>query len=184
MIEIAEICTERFILRQVTEGDSENIFQILNDEETAKFLNIQKINSASDTDALINDYLSQYAKGEKFPFAITNKNTNEFIGVFLIKRDLYNPDSFEFTIYIKRELWNKGIYSEILPYMTDFAFTKIGTGNFRGFIMISNKASGNVLKKHGFILEKTFTVDTLPEMIESYLMTKENYIKELNSRNC
>lgn len=180
MIEMDEINTDRFILRQVVESDSEKIYKILNDKDTAKYLNMDKIESVSDADALIKDYLSQYANGDKFPFAITDKNTKELIGVFLIKLDLYDPDCYEFTIYIKHELWNKGIYSEVLPYMTDFAFTKIGTGNFRGFIMISNKASGIVLKKHGFILEKTFAVDGLPEMIESYLITKEQYFNNKN----
>lgn len=180
MVKIDTISTERFILRQVVESDSESIFGILSDNETAKYLNITKVNTVSDADALIRDYLSQYAVGEKFPFAITEKGSDDAVGVFLIKRDLYNPDSFEFTVYIKRELWNRGVYSEVLPYMTDFAFRKIGTGNFRGFIMISNKASGKVLKKHGFVLEKTFAVDGLPEMIESYLMKKEDYNKTLN----
>lgn len=176
MIEITEICTERFVLRQVTEDDSKHIFSILSDRETVKYLNVEKINTLSDAEALVEDYLLQYKKGDKFPFAITDKDSGELVGVFLIKLDLYNDDAFEFTVYIKREFWNQGIYSEVLPYMTDFAFKKIGTGNFRGYIMINNKASENVLKKHGFIPEKTFAVDGLPEMIKSYLMTKENYL--------
>lgn len=178
MVKIETINTERFILRQMVESDSESVFKILSDKETAKYLNMAKVNTLSDADALVKDYLSQYAVGEKFPFAITEKDSEDLIGVFLIKRDLYNPDSFEFTVYIKREMWNRGIYSEVLPYMTDFAFQKIGTGNFRGFIMISNKASGNVLAKHGFVLEKTFAVDGLPEAIESYMMTKEKYYNQ------
>lgn len=175
MVETGKIFTERFVLRQVVESDNESIFNILSDEETSRYLNIKKVHTVSDVDAIIKDYLSQYEKSEKFPFAITEKSSHALIGVFLIKLDLYNPDSYEFTVYIKRELWNRGIYSEILPHMTAFAFNKIGTGNLRGFIMKSNETSGNVLKKHGFILEKTFAVDGLPEMIESYLMTKENY---------
>lgn len=178
MVKIDTINTERFILRQVVESDSESIFGILSDKEVVKYLNIAKLKTLSDADALVKDYLSQYAAGEKFPFAITEKNSKDLIGVFLIKRDLYNSDSFEFTVYIKREMWNRGIYTEVIPYMTDFAFQRIGTGNFRGYIMISNKASGNVLAKHGFILEKIFDVDGLPEAIESYMMTKEDYYNQ------
>ena len=175
MIEIKKIPTQRFILRRVEESDSKSIFGILSDKETAKYLNMERVNAVSDADAIIADYLSQYEKGEKFPFAITDKETEELVGVFLIKLDLFDPDCFEFTVYIRRELWNRGIYSEVLPYMTEFAFEKIGTGNFRGFIMISNRASAAVLVKCGFKLEKTFKVEGLPEMIESYLMTKKDY---------
>ena len=180
MIEMKEIYTDRFILRRVTEGDNESIFNILNDDETIKHLNMDKVKTISDVDGLIEDYLLQYAKGDKYPFAIVEKESDELIGVFLIKLDLFDPDCFEFTVYIKRKLWNQGIYSEVLPYMMDFAFNKIKTGNFRGFIMISNKASAQVLRKHGFVLEKTFAVDGLPEMIESYLMTKNDYLNNEN----
>ena len=175
MIEIKEISTQRFVLRKVTLNDNKSIFEILSDEETTRYLNMEKVETVSDADAIIADYLSQYEKGDKFPFAIIDKETGEFVGVFLIKLDLFDPDCFEFTVYIRRELWNRGIYSEVLPYMAEFAFEKIGTGNFRGFIMISNRASAAVLMKNGFALEKTFKVDGLPEMIESYLMTKKDY---------
>ena len=176
MTEIKEIHTDRFILRKITENDNESMFDILSDAETTKYLNMESVKSISDVNRIIDDYLLQYAKGDKYPFAIVKKDSNELIGVFLIKLDLFDPDCFEFTVYIKRELWNKGIYSEVLPYMMDFAFNKIQTGNFRGFIMISNRASAQALKKHGFVLEKTFAVDGLPEMIESYLMTKQDYL--------
>ena len=118
--------------------------------------------------------------GEKFPFAIIDSTTDTFVGVFLIKLDVFDDDCFEFTVYIKKEYWNHGVYSEILPHMVDFAFTTIKTGNFRGFVIINNKSSSKVLKKSGFRLEKTFTVAGLPEPIESYLITKQEYFNSHN----
>ena len=59
--------------------------------------------------------------------------------------------------------------------MTEFAFEEIKTENFRGFVMKSNKISARVLIKNNFILEKEFKVEGLPEIIQSYLMTKEDY---------
>ena len=176
MIKIKSFFTDSFLLRKINEDDDKSILEILSDDETIKHLNMKKVETITDVDEIINDYLIQYSKGNKFPFAIVSKESNELIGVFLIKLDLYDPDCYEFTVYIKRALWNHGIYSEILPYMMRFAFEEIGTGNLRGFIMISNRASANVLRKQGFSLEKTFVVEGLPEMIESYLMTKEDYL--------
>lgn len=176
MIKINEIHTKRFILRQVTKEDNISIFEMLNDDETLTHLNVKKTESIADADEIIEDYLTQYLKGDKFPFAIVSKESGQMVGVFLIKLDLYDFDCFEFTIYLKRDFWNQGIYSEVLPYMMDFAFNEIGTNNFRGFVMVSNKASSKVLKNKGFTLEKTFSVEGLPEKIESYLMTKEDYL--------
>ena len=180
MITINEILTDRFILRQVEEQDNESIFEILSDKQTTKYLNIKEIKTIDDVDEIIKDYLEEYAIGNKFPFAIINRKTGRFTGVFLIKLDLYDPDCFEFTVYIKRDYWNQGTYSEVLPYMIDFAFYNIKTSNFRGFIMVSNRSSAKVLKKCGFFLEKTFFVEGLPEKIESYLMTREEYISKKN----
>lgn len=61
------------------------------------------------------------------------------------------------------------MYTEVLPYMTEFAFKDIGTGNFRGFVMEKNKASSRVLEKCGFELEKIFEVPGLEGKIISYL---------------
>ena len=60
-----------------------------------------------------------------FPFEIIDKENNSFIGVFLIKLDLYNEDSYEFTVYLDEKYWNKGVYTEIVPYMVSFSFEEI-----------------------------------------------------------
>lgn len=171
------IYTERFILRKVTMEDVDNIYMILRDKLTVKYLNLPPIENKKDVEKIVEDYLVENKKKTKYPFAVCEKTTNNLIGVFLIKLDLFDEDCFEFTIYLHRKYWNKGIYSEILPIMTKFAFDEIGTGNFRGFVMKNNHASSKVLLNNNFKLEKIFTVDGLPEEIESYLMTKEDYIR-------
>jgi ribosomal-protein-alanine N-acetyltransferase len=137
-VKIENINTKRFILRKVEKEDCDEIFEILSDEKVNENLNMDLHTSKQDTLNLIEDYLEEYENGLKFPFAIIEKDTNTLVGVFLIKLDLYDEDCFEFTVYISKEEWGKGIYTEVLPYMTKFAFEKIGTGNFRGFVMEKN----------------------------------------------
>ena len=172
-VEIETINTERCILRKVNYDDCFDIFKILSNPEVIENLNMDIHNSIEDTKNLLKDYLEK--KGEKFPYAIIDKETGKFAGVFLIKLDLYDEDCFEFTIYLDKLFWGKGIYSEILPYMVEVAFEKIQTGNFRGFVKEKNKASSKVLLRSGFELEKVFDVPGLEGKIESYLMTKEQY---------
>ena len=170
-----KIETERFFLRLINKDDEENIFEILSDPDVVKYLNIELNKKKEDTRKIINEYLIGLEKKEKFPFAIIDKNTNEFLGVFLIKLDLYDEDCFEFTVYIKKENWNKGIYTEALKPMIRFSFEEIGTSNFRGFIMEENNVSSHVLEKNGFKLEKVFLVDGIKSKIKSYLMKKDEY---------
>ena len=111
---------------------------------------------------MLNEYYDGFRKNEKFPYEIIDKESNEFVGVFLIKLDLYDEDSFEFTIYIDEKFWNKGIYTEILPYMTEVAFNEIKTGNFRGFVMEKNIAS-----RRASVWVSALEKDFLPSMEKS-----------------
>lgn len=111
------------------------------------------------------------------------RNSNQFVGVFLIKLDLYDEDCYEFTIYLKPTFWNKGIYTETLKSMISFVFEEVKTGNFRGFVMEKNIASSRVLEKCHFRLEKIFKVEGLDGMIKSYLLTKEEYREKVAKLN-
>ncbi len=170
------IKTERFILRDISIKDLDEIYEILSDIETTAYLNMNRHKCIDDTKMLLEDYLNGLKNGTKYPFAIINKKTNEFLGVFLIKLDLYNEDSFEFTVYINKKYWNKGIYTEVLPFMIDYAFQEIKTGNFRGFVMEANDASARVLEKCNFKLENVFEVPGIEGKIKSYLITKQEYL--------
>lgn len=167
--------TKRCILRKIKAEDYNNIFSILSNPKVIENLNMDIHNTVDDTKKLLNEYFEGLEKKEKFPYAIIKKATNEFLGVFLIKLDLFDEDCFEFTIYLDEKYWGNGIYSEILPYMINVAFEDVGTGNFRGFVMEKNKASSTVLEKCGFKLEKVFKVDGLDGNIFSYLITKDEY---------
>lgn len=180
-MKIENINTKRYILRKVEKEDCDAIYKILSDKDVIENLNMNLHTSKQDTLNLIENYLEEFEKGLKYPFAIIEKDTNSFVGVFLIKLDLYDEDCFEFTIYLNKAHWGKGIYTEVLPYMIKFAFEEIKTGNFRGFVMEKNSASSKVLSRSGFILEKVFEVPGLEEKIESYLITKEQYENNIKS---
>lgn len=168
--------TNRFLLRKVETSDCNEIFQILSNPNVITNLNMNIHNSIEDTKRLLNDYFIGLKENTKFPYAIIDKNTNQFLGVFLIKLDLFDEDCFEFTIYLNEKYWGNGIYTEVLPHMVKFAFEDIGTGNFRGFVMEKNTASKKVLEKTGFKLEKIFNVDGLSGKIFSFLITKKDFI--------
>ena len=172
---IDNIETKRFILRQVNINDNEDIFEILSNEKVIPNLNMDIHKSIEDTNNLIKEYEEGLEKNEKFPFAIIDKETKAFLGVFLVKLDLYDEDCYEFTIYLKEDYWGNGIYTEITPYMVKFAFEVINTGNVRGFVKESNIASRKVLEKLGFKLEKIFDVPGINQKIYSYLVINDDY---------
>ena len=175
MQQINQIETNRFLLNMLEIDDHVRVLEILRDKEVTRYLNVGKMETLDDARNLVQDYLEGYKNGTKYPFAITSKDDSGLIGVFVIKLDLFDEDCFEFTVFIDKKYWNKGVYSEVLPYMTAIAFDMIKTGNFRGFVMSSNRSSARVLLKNGFVLEKIFSVDGIADKIESYLMTRKQY---------
>ena len=173
MQEIRIIETNRYILKILEEKYKKDIFNILSNPDVIENLNMSIHKSIDDTTKLIDEYYDGFNKNEKFPFEIIDKNTNNFIGVFLIKLDIYDEDSFEFTIYLDQKYWGLGIYTEILPYMVEFSFKDIGTKYFRGFVMEKNIASRKVLENFDFNLDKIFDVDGIDEKIYSYVKTND-----------
>ena len=166
--------TKRYILKLVEKKNANKIFKILSNPQVIENLNMDIHTKIEDTIELLNEYYKGLEKGEKYPYEILDKATGEFIGIFLIKLDLFDEDCYEFTIYIDEKYWGNGVYTEVLPYMTQVAFEDIGTGNFRGFVMDKNIASKRVLEKCGFELEKIFNVDGIEGKIYSYLKINNN----------
>lgn len=165
--------TQRFNLRLVEKRDNQEIYNILTDENVIANLNLEMPKSILDVDNLIDDYLEGYQNNTKEAWAIIDKETNDFVGVFLLKLDLYNESSFESTVYLKNRWQNKGITTEIMPLMIKEVFDKFKVQNFRGYVMEKNKASARVLEKCGFTLEKIFKVPNIPGNILSYVI--KNY---------
>lgn len=174
-MKLEQLETKRFFLRKVDIKDNKDIFEILSDEETTKYLNMKRHVNLKMTDDMINEYLNGVEEKTKYPFAIIDKETNCFIGVILVKLDLYDEDCFEFTIYINKKYWNRGIYTEVIKPIIKFSFEEIKTGNFRGFVMEENESSCRVLEKSGFSLEKIFSVPGIEGRIKSYLITMDEY---------
>ena len=87
-MKIENIFTERYILRKVEKDDSNEIFGMLSNPETIENLNMQIHKSIKDTESMIDEYFLEYEQGKKFPYAIIEKNTNTFVGVFLILKRL------------------------------------------------------------------------------------------------
>ena len=172
---LKNIETNRLILKQTTFEDRDEIFKLLSDKEVVKYLNLNIHLSIEDTEKLLKEYFEGLENNTKYPYTIIDKETEQFVGIFLIKLDLYNEEAFEFTIYLSKDFWGKGIYKEILPYMIKVAFEEIKTKNFRGYAKERNIASIKVLEKSNFILEKIFKVEGIEDKIYSFLITEKMY---------
>lgn len=79
------IYTKRYKLRKVKLNDVDNIFKILSDMETVKYLNLPNIDSKESVRDIVIDYLKEFEKENKYPFAICTKDSNELEKEFTVE---------------------------------------------------------------------------------------------------
>lgn len=147
--------------------DNYDIHNCLIDNEINRYLNIPKIKTIEDTNKYIESLLNTT---DIYPYVI--RDNNNFVGAFILKKDNYQENGFEFTIYLSKNYWSKGIFNEILPYFENIVFNELNIPNFRGYVMEPNIASRRVLEKNNYILENTFQIDLYPYSIYTYLKRK------------
>lgn len=176
-MKLLPIDTKRLKFRLINENDLDEIFSLLNNERIVKFLNMNLHTTRDDTKRLIDEYLKGLEDYSKIPYCIIEKGSNRLVGIFLLKVDLYNPSSYEMTIYLKEEFWGKGYSTEMIPAVYPVIFDELNINNFRGYIMEDNIGSCRVLEKLNFKLEKIFEVAGISGNIKSYLLTKEDYYR-------
>lgn len=174
-MKLEDIVTKRLVLRELVLEDAEHVFYLLSNPEIVKTLNVTLNETIDQTKNLIQEYRSGIETNQKLPYAVIHKEGGEFMGVVILKKDLYNEEAYEYTMFLDPTYWGKGMATEIIKQLLEVAFKKVKTKNFRGYIMKSNIASGKALEKNGFQLEKIFRVPGIEEEIVSYLYTIQMY---------
>ena len=146
--------TERLILRPFKGTDAIDVFKCWeSDPEVAKYMFWTSHNDIEKTKEWITFELGQIEKDDWYRFAIELKDTNELIGTALI----YYEDevqSWEIGYNLGRNYWNKGYTTEAMEKVIEFAIEHLKINEIVGRYAKENPASGNVMKKLGFVFEK------------------------------
>lgn len=149
--------TNRLILRQYRSTDAELMFKNwASDPEVTKFLTWNAHRSISETEAIINLWLSQYNELSRYNWIIVLKETGEPIGSIDVCHVYDNTDTGEIGYCIGRQWWGKGIVTEAFTAVIKYLFEEIGFNQVRAAHAVKNPASGRVMEKCGLRFEGTF----------------------------
>lgn len=151
--------TERLLLRQFTEEDVDNLFELDSDPEVMRFITGGR---ATPRDEIQNDYipafLRYYERYEGYGFwAATEKSTGEFIGWFHF-RPLpdSDPDEVELGYRLRKSAWGKGYGTEGSRALIRKGFTEYGVQRVVASTATVNTASRRVMEKAGMTYVRTF----------------------------
>jgi len=153
-----QIKTERLILRQFTESDSESLNKIANQGYVLKWMPDWK-SSVDDTRKLIQYFISQYpiAKKEKarIMYAVTLKENDRIIGMVGIGNKIEVDNEIEIAYFISEEYAGNGYITEAANAVSQWTISQLNLDYLIAIVEIDNYPSQKVIERCGFQMVET-----------------------------
>ena len=176
--------TPRMVIRQFTEDDADNLFNLNADPEVMRYLSGGEPTSREEIrDQIIPFRLGVYNRLDRLgTWAAESAATREFLGWFHFRP---GPDgditNIDLGYRLRQTAWNQGYATEGSRALIAMGFTDLGVGRVFGHTMAANTASRHVLEKCGLTLVRTTSYDG-PYVIEGaergeveYALTKPEW---------
>jgi RimJ/RimL family protein N-acetyltransferase len=149
MTEIPTLKTERLLLRSLTLDDAEDIQRLAGDNDIARMTNaIPHPFEDGVAEAWINLCRRQLEKEKEHVFAVTLKDTCEFVGIVGMLLEA-SADRAEIGYWIGKPWWGKGYCTEAVRAAMDYGFKTVKLNRIHAHHFAHNPASGRVMQKLG-----------------------------------
>jgi len=147
-IEVLPIETERLVLRQLVEEDIPFIYELFKREETNRYVEYDCLKTLVEARKLFALYISP--KPNLFRLGIVLKNDQQMVGTVGLY-EIYKEHGTSVLGYdLLFEYWNRGIMTEAVNALVDYAFRELNLNRIEGSADPENIASLRVLEKCGF----------------------------------
>ncbi len=145
--------TQRLLLRDMRASDADDLYEYASDEETARYMMWPTYTNKRQAEQYTASLAAQYGSDALPYWAIEWKESGKMIGgISLADYDAANL-SISFGYTINRAFWNRGITTEALGVVIDFAFSKFDIERIESRHVKENAASGRVMLKCGLQFE-------------------------------
>jgi ribosomal-protein-alanine N-acetyltransferase len=145
-----ELSSSRLLLRAINKDDAESLYANFSDEEVMKYYNHYPYTSIEQVDSVIKIFTDNFAEGVSIRWAIVLKEKNEVIGTIGLNYSSAHPFSVEMGYELNRREWGKGITTEAISLVKEFAFHQLGLVRIQARTKPENIGSWKTLEKSGF----------------------------------
>ncbi len=147
--------TNRLLLRELSMNDLDIMYRIRTDPQVLTYLNRDPDESIEATRKKIEEILNNQQNNDAIFWVICWKDDPAKtmignIGYWKITKEHYRA---EVGYILHPDQWNKGIMKEALDAIIDYGFDHMKLHSIVANINPTNKASGTVLEKCGFVQE-------------------------------
>lgn len=143
--------TKRCYIREMTGEDMDALYEILTDEETAKYLPAKAGTKEEEMEKLVSYVSCVYSFFGYGYWGVFDKTTGELIGRAGFKEGAY---PLEAGYVIKRSEWGKGLATEVLTELVRYAEEELGYTEIYANIDERNTASLRVAEKCGVLCNR------------------------------
>lgn len=150
------IKTERLILRDLCEKDTNDIYVLFSNKETMYYLDLPHPN-IEHSQQYVNEILTRYQDNPRrcYEMAVILAETDTFVGV--VNLDVEHPYLTDaracLNYYFMPEYWGKGYATEASVALVKFAFETLEVNKVVAGTLKCNIGSEAVMKKCGMSLE-------------------------------
>lgn len=153
-IEFQKIKTERFLLRQFIESDIDNVFKGLSDPEIIKYYGVS-YKTLEATKEQMEFFTNLEKEGTGIWWAICSLDNTIFYGAGGLNNLNKEHKKAEIGFWLLKDYWGQEIMTEVMPFICEFGFNKLGLHRIEGLVETENLNCKNAMKKLDFILEGT-----------------------------
>ena len=146
----------RIRLRQLSEDDAGDMHAVYSDEVTMAYWSNTPTKTLEETRQLVKRDVEATKNGRALFWAIEVKETGAVIGKCTLWQYDESNQRAEVGYILSRQYWRKGLMSEALEAMIDYAFSGLGLHRLEADTDTNNAASLALLEKLGFQREGYF----------------------------
>lgn len=148
--------TERLILRRTVNEDAGIFYFLRTDARMLKYSHKAPPQSVEDVEELVAKFDTAINNNDGINWAITFKNSDDFIGNIGLWRIEKEYHRAEVGYSLHPDLHGQGIMHEAMAAVLDYGFNTLKLHTIEGCVNPNNQASINVLERNGFVKEGHF----------------------------
>lgn len=148
--------TERLKLRKVELSDVEDYHEIRSNKRVMQYIARPLAQTLEDTKGVIERVHETIEKSEGINWAVCLKDDPKILGTVGFYRTNHTHFRTELGYELRPEFWGKGIMSEAIQAVLDYAFFTMNFHSVEANIDPVNRRSENILIRNNFIKEAHF----------------------------